>query len=230
MVGITQEAQVVTNTAPAFTSGADFSTNENQAATFQVTAMDADAGDEVTYAITGGADQAKFDIDATSGVLTFKDAPDHENPTDADGNNVYLVTVTATGGTGARALTADQAITVTVTAVDEIWSATMTVGVNSTLLGWDDAGNYIGSALSDEDFDYGGDTYNLSVIRLASGNLIVIFNDTGAGDLATKLPPGTSSHCMSAQRRSILEPEPSMPPRQGWPGAPAASSGATATR
>ena len=179
MVGITQEA----NTAPAFITSAAFSTNENQAATFQVTAMDPDDGDEVTYAITGGADQAKFDIDASSGVLTFKDAPDHENPTDADSNNVYLVTVTATGGTGARALTADQAITVTVTAVDEIWSATMTVGVNTTLLGWDDAGNYIGSALSDEDFDYGGDTYNLSVIRLASGSLIVIFND--AGDLAT---------------------------------------------
>ena len=166
VVGITQEEQA--NAAPAFTTSAAFSTNENQAATFQVTAMDPDDGDEVTYAITGGADQAKFDIGATSGVLTFKDAPDHENPTDADGNNVYLVTVTATGGTGARALTADQAITVTVTAVDEIWSATMTVGVNSTLLGWDDAGNYIGSALSDEDFDYGGDTYNLSIIRLAS--------------------------------------------------------------
>ena len=183
VVGITQEEQA--NTAPAFTTVANFSTNENQAATFQVTAMDPDDGDEVTYAITGGADQAKFDIGATSGVLTFKDAPDHENPTDADSNNVYLVTVTATGGTGARALTTDQAITVTVTALDEIWSATMTVGVNSTLLGWDDAGNYTGAALSDEDFDYGGDTYNLSVIRLASGSLIVIFNDTGAGDLAT---------------------------------------------
>ena len=183
VVGITQEEQA--NTAPAFTTVANFSTNENQAATFQVTAMDPDDGDEVTYAITGGADQAKFDIAASSGVLTFKDAPDHENPEDADSNNVYLVTVTATGGTGARALTTDQAITVTVTALDEIWSATMTVGVNSTLLGWDDAGNYTGAALSDEDFDYGGDTYNLSVIRLASGSLIVIFNDTGAGDLAT---------------------------------------------
>ena len=183
VVGITQKEQA--NTAPAFTTVANFSTNENQTATFQVTAMDPDDGDEVTYAITGGADQAKFDIGATSGVLTFKDAPDHENPTDADSNNVYLVTVTATGGTGDRALTTDQAITVTVTALDEIWSATMTVGVNSTLLGWDDAGNYTGAALSDEDFDYGGDTYNLSVIRLASGSLIVIFNDTGAGDLAT---------------------------------------------
>ena len=59
--------QVVTNTAPALTTVANFSTNENQAATFQVTAMDPDDGDEVTYAITGGADQAKFDIDASSG-------------------------------------------------------------------------------------------------------------------------------------------------------------------
>ena len=49
--------------------------------------------------------------------------PDHENPADADTNNVYLVTVTATGGTGARALTTDQAITVTVTDVDEPPSA-----------------------------------------------------------------------------------------------------------
>ena len=109
--------QVVTNTAPAFTTGADFSTNENQFGLFQVTAMDADAGDDVTYAITGGADLAQFQINA-SGRLDFG-SRDHENPADADSNNVYLVTVTATGGTGARALTTDQAITMTVTDVDE---------------------------------------------------------------------------------------------------------------
>ena len=115
--------QVVTNTAPAFTTGADFSTDENQAATFQVTAMDADAGDEVTYAITGGADQLYFGIHATTGQLGFPVPLDHEIPADADGNNVYLVTVTATGGTGARALSTDQAITVTVNDVDEPPSA-----------------------------------------------------------------------------------------------------------
>ena len=120
-VTVTVEAQ--DNTAPAFTTGADFSTNENQAATFQMTAMDADAGDEVTYAITGGADLALFQINATNGQLAFPTPYDHENPADADGNNVYLVTVTATGGTGARALTTDQAITVTVLDVDEPPSA-----------------------------------------------------------------------------------------------------------
>ena len=123
--------QVVTNTAPAFTTGAEFSTNENQAATFQVTAMDADAGDEVTYAITGGADRELFSINATSGLLAIPVSVDHENPADADGNNTYLVTVTATGGTGARALTTDQAITVTVNDVDEPPSAPATPTVSA---------------------------------------------------------------------------------------------------
>ncbi len=112
---------VVTNTAPAFTTGAAFSTDENQTASFQVTAMDADAGDDVTYAVTGGADLTHFQINAT-GRLDFASL-DYENPVDAGGNNTYMVTVTATGGTGARALTTDQAITVTVTDVDEPPSA-----------------------------------------------------------------------------------------------------------
>ena len=76
--------QVVTNTAPAFTTGAAFSTDENQRATFQVTATDDDAGDEVSYAITGGADQTLFTIGATNGLLASVTLPDHENPADAD--------------------------------------------------------------------------------------------------------------------------------------------------
>ena len=135
--------QVVTNTAPAFTTVADFSTDENEAISFTVTAMDADNGDEVTYAITGGADNVFFQIDATNGQLAVPFTLDHENPEDDDGNNVYLVTVTATGGTGARALTTDQDITVTVTDVDEPPSAPATPTVlaspgksDSLLVGW----------------------------------------------------------------------------------------------
>ena len=123
--------QVVTNAAPAFTTGADFSTNENEGIVLQVTAMDADDGDEVTYAVTGGADLAQFQINATSGLLVIPTSRDHEKPADADSNNVYLVTVTATGGTGARALTTEQAITVTVTDVDEPPSAPATPTVSA---------------------------------------------------------------------------------------------------
>ena len=120
VVGITQDSTPpATNAAPSFTSDADFSADEDQTAVGTVMATDADAGDTVTYAVTGGADQARFQIGPDSGVLTFATAPDHEDPGDADTNNVYQVTVTATGGTGARAMTATQDISVTVNDVDE---------------------------------------------------------------------------------------------------------------
>ena len=319
-----------TNAAPVFTSADNFTADENQTAVGTVMATDADSGDTVTYAITGGDDQTRFQIDPSSGVLTFATAPDHENPTDADNDNVYQVTVTATGGTGGRALTTEQDITVTVNDVDEtpaitlvsmvsdpgdddtyglgdtievqvvfdqavivtgapriefeaggnqpehlklatyadgsgtttlrfdyvveaadmddngiwlkadklelnggtilgvdddvaanldysslgrqddhkvdgslttaagcgtlptgrLWSACLTVGtftaVGLTFLGWHDDGSFTGSSLTDEDFDYGGDTYNLKEIALLAGALSVIFTDASAGDIAAQ--------------------------------------------
>jgi hypothetical protein len=106
------------NVAPTFSSDNAFDVAENETAVGTVMATDADAEDDVTgYEITGGADEGEFEINATSGVLTFASAngPDFESPGDADGDNDYEVTVTATSGTGDRALTADQEITVTVT-------------------------------------------------------------------------------------------------------------------
>ena len=120
-----------TNAAPVFTSADNFSADENQTAVATVMATDADSGDTVSYAVTGGDDQAWFQIDPASGALTFAAVPDHENPADADSNNVYLVTVTATGGTGGRALTTEQVITVTVNDVDET-PAVASVDVTST--------------------------------------------------------------------------------------------------
>ena len=113
---------------PTLPPAASFLVAERTTAVGTVVAGDPDDGDVVTgYAITGGADQAKFSIDGSSGVLSFKAAPDYENPQDvasttpanAAGNNEYLVEVTATSGADGRALTATQAITVTVTDVDE---------------------------------------------------------------------------------------------------------------
>ena len=111
---------IVADAAPVFKSTAAFSTDENQTVVGKVNATDSNTEDTVSYAMTGGADQAQFRIDTTSGTLTFATAPDHENPADSDMNNVYLVTVTATGGTGDRELTIEQAVTVTVNDVDEI--------------------------------------------------------------------------------------------------------------
>ena len=163
------------NATPVFTSAATFSVEENQTLVGTVMATDADAGDAVSYAVTGGADQAHFEIDASSGILTFATAPDHENPGDDGDNNVYLVTVTATGGTGARALTATQDITVTVTDVDEppaatvVWTATLNPA-DIGLLGCTDASPVLmhqcsqPSRLSEDQVQYDGTTYLVTSI------------------------------------------------------------------
>ena len=63
-----------------------------------VTASDPDSGAVLTYSIVGGADAAKFTINASTGVLSFVSAPDFEAPTDAGANNVYDVQVQVSDG------------------------------------------------------------------------------------------------------------------------------------
>ena len=60
----------------------------------------------------GGADAADFSISST-GALKFAATPDYEVPADAGGDNVYMVTVTATDSEGAS-----DSIDVTVTVTD----------------------------------------------------------------------------------------------------------------
>ena len=115
------------NTAPSFTSDTRFEADENQTAIGRVVAGDPDSGDAVAYALTGGVDASKFDIGDTTGVLIFKVPPSYEraadvastDPPNGAGNNEYVVTVTATGGTGDRAMTSEQTITVTVRNLEE---------------------------------------------------------------------------------------------------------------
>ena len=64
-----------------------------------MTSTDQDAGATATWSIVGGADAAKFTINASTGVLTFVSAPNYEAPTDSGANNVYDVTVQVSDGT-----------------------------------------------------------------------------------------------------------------------------------
>ncbi|MEY9403658.1 Ca2+-binding RTX toxin-like protein [Bradyrhizobium japonicum] len=84
---------------------------ENTSAVTTVQAADPNTEQTLSYSISGGADAFRFDINPTSGALSFKTAPDFENPTDAGPNNVYNVTVEASDGNGG---TDTQAIAVTV--------------------------------------------------------------------------------------------------------------------
>jgi len=107
------------NDPPTITSNgggatATISVPENQTAVTTVMATDPE-NDPRTYTITGGAEGSRFSINGTSGVLTFVNPPNFENPTDAGANNTYIVTVTATATGGSDA----QTITVTITNVNE---------------------------------------------------------------------------------------------------------------
>jgi hypothetical protein len=108
------------NEAPVIASNgagaaASLSIAENGRTVTNVRATDVDARTTLTYALSGGADVARFDINARTGALSFKSAPNFEAPTDAGADNVYDVIVQASDGT----MTDTQAIAVTVTNVNE---------------------------------------------------------------------------------------------------------------
>ena len=88
---------------------------ENDMAVTTIMATDADAATALTYSISGGADASLLQIDATTGALSFKSAPNFEAPTDAGANNVYNVIVQVSDGS----LTDTQALTITVTNVND---------------------------------------------------------------------------------------------------------------
>ena len=123
---------------PAFDSADSASVAENSTDVLTLAASDADLPpEELTFSLTdngeGGADNALFTIDASGNLLSFIDAPDFEDPQDADGDNVYEVEVEVSDGDNATT----QTITVTVTpendnlpAFDSAESAT--VAENST--------------------------------------------------------------------------------------------------
>ncbi len=91
------------NDAPTIISGgggetASVSIPENVTGFLQMNATDVDVGDSLTYTIMGGADQAKFTIDPVFRDLAFVDAPDFENPTDTNTDNIYEVIVQVSDG------------------------------------------------------------------------------------------------------------------------------------
>lgn len=99
-----------TNTAPAFSSAAGASVAENATAVaYQATATDAQ-GDAITFTISGGADASAFTI-TPGGALSFTTPPNYDLPTDADGNNIYQVTIQASDGKASSTL----AVSITVT-------------------------------------------------------------------------------------------------------------------
>jgi Ca2+-binding RTX toxin-like protein len=112
MVGSSNTPPVITSNGGGAT--ANVSVVESNLSVTTVTAADTDVGQTLSYSIIGGADAARFTINAASGALAFLVAPNYENPTDVGQDNVYDIRVQASDANGGFDT---QAIAVSVTNV-----------------------------------------------------------------------------------------------------------------
>ncbi|MEB3210097.1 MAG: malectin domain-containing carbohydrate-binding protein [Leptolyngbyaceae bacterium] len=111
--------EIISNASPpTFTSASSIAVDENQTFVLDVNSTDDvdQEGSGLTYSVTGGADQAAFSINSSTGALSFQSAPDFEAPIDSDGDNVYDVEVSVTDSAN---LTRSQLIQVEVQDVDD---------------------------------------------------------------------------------------------------------------
>lgn len=190
----------------------NISINEN---TTTVATVQASGTGAVTYSLQTGQDRAKFNINSSTGDVTFASAPNYETPTDVDSNNIYEVTVVATD---TALTTATQTLYVTVLNVLETLTITqvtsaqnggpLTVQVNDeanqlvtgAVLSW--AGTPAGSAGATTDITGRAvvttpsavGTYTLNVAKGAvTGNTSVttslnhapVITSNGGGSIAT---------------------------------------------
>ena len=187
--------------APTITSSATATVSENATAVMTATATDPNAGDTVQWSIAGGADAGLFQIDTSTGALSFVSTPDYENPTDSGGNNVYDVVLRATDQTG---LSSDKAVAVTVTNVNEAavfqGGTALSVAENSTavstILAVDPEGSAITYSIA------GGTDASMFTINSRTGALALVnpqnYESVGAGNFQVTI--GASDGTQTATR------------------------------
>ena len=122
------ELSELSNRVPEITSVGPFEVAENTTRVGQLEAVDWDEEDEITgYGIAGGVDGALFTVEAETGELSFRTAPDYENPGDVEseepasgaGDNEYMVVVEVRSGEGERERKVSRAIRVRVSDQEE---------------------------------------------------------------------------------------------------------------
>lgn len=113
---LTLEVNNVAEGPPVISSAATVSFAENGTGTVLTVVATANAAGAIRYSLSG-TDAALFTIDADTGAITFKSAPNFEAAADSGGNNVHDIVVTATEA--GNAMVATQAVAITVTNLAE---------------------------------------------------------------------------------------------------------------
>ena len=100
------------NSAPTFeNSSVSIEVAENTTAVIY-TAQASDAnGNSITYSLSGGADQGKFNIGASSGEVRFVNAPDYEAPDDSGTDRTYEVQISASDSLASSSMSLSVSIT-----------------------------------------------------------------------------------------------------------------------
>ncbi|WP_019962479.1 cadherin repeat domain-containing protein, partial [Woodsholea maritima] len=155
---------------PSWTSGGNIAVNENVTGVIStVHASDGD-GQSITYSIVGGTDASAFTINAATGALQFKTAPNYEAPHDQDGNNGYALILRASDGTRYN----DKAFSVSVGNINEFtpsWTSGGNIAVNENVTG-------VISTVHASDGD--GQSITYSIVGGADAGAFTINATTGA--------------------------------------------------
>ncbi|BAZ12675.1 YD repeat-containing protein [Calothrix sp. NIES-4071] len=146
-------------------------------------------GSAISYSLAPGFDSGLFNINSTTGVVTFKNAPNYEAPQDLDGDNVYDLIVTASDGN----LETDKTYSVSVTNVNND-EAPKDISLSSTAIVEKSAIGTLVGTLSSTDGDL-GDTFTYTLV-----------NGTGSNDNAAFTISGNQLKINTAATNAITKP------------------------
>ena len=188
------------NEQPAIdTTQTAISVAENQTSVLTYAASDVDnenneahdSANTLTWSVESADDGGFFEIGSSSGVLTFKNAPNFEDKQDAGNDNVYNVTVTVTdngidGNRGAsNHLSISKSLAVTVTDVNE--TPTITSGPSTATFDENATGVIATYVATDPDATTGTMSWDLQ--GNDAGDFNITSNVNGTAELTFKSSP-----------------------------------------
>ena len=198
-INVTISLTDVNETPTIETTTTSMSVAENQTGVLTYAADDPDndnneshdSANTLTWSVESADDGGFFEIGSTSGVLTFKNAPNFEDRQDAGGDGVYNVTVTVTdnGIDGARGasnhLSVSKSLAVTVTDVNE--TPTLTTAPATATFDENATGVVATYIATDPDATTGTMSWDLQGNDAGDFNITSTVN--GTAELTFKSPP-----------------------------------------